>query len=140
MDLVGWVFDESRVAVSGATVDIYAAASPGAPGGAAEASTTTSSNGYWTATGLTAAAKDVKVDKAGTGFWIKGLAEWCLAKLWLSTGLYLVDQGSAPAAPGASATVIYSIGGVLYSRAGASGVSQVVGGDPLVIQLWSRSR
>lgn len=91
IQLSGWVRDNSEAPISGATVSAYAATSPGDPGGGALYSTTTDANGHWSITGMTTQAYDVKVDKSGSGFWIKGLSDWNLNTL-------TIGGTSAPAA------------------------------------------
>ena len=91
IQLSGWVRDNSEAPISGATVSAYAATSPGDPGGGALYSTTSDANGHWSITGMTTQAYDVKVDKSGSGFWIKGLSDWNLNTL-------TIGGTSAPAA------------------------------------------
>lgn len=120
MDIKGYVFDEKRAPVASASVTVYTAAA-GTPG-TSEGTATTDANGMYSVTGLAAGNKDVKVDKTGIGYWMKGLVSHAIDKLWLGTFLGLVQQSSAPAAPGASQTVLYSkTNGMMYKRFGASG-------------------
>jgi hypothetical protein len=74
MDLRNWEFSVLGTAIVGANVYVYAADTAHPNPNAAISSTTTDSNGMWSFTGLTEAAKDVKVTYNGRDKWYKGLS------------------------------------------------------------------
>lgn len=86
MDIRGYEFYKlSGLPISGAAVDVWDAVD-GTPGGSPIASTTTTANGRWEFTGLTATPKDVRVTFSGAVEWYKGLGKVSITTLLVGTG------------------------------------------------------
>lgn len=141
LELRGYEYTETGAARDGATVQVVRSDTgvvlTKTGGGAA--TTTTDANGKWEFTGTSA----VDISALGAGVYAdvtvtygdqvrryKGGVMIQAVNINLSGDLDWItyeDQGTTPGAPGAGLTRVFSEGGVLYYRAGASGARTKLG-------------